>query len=410
MSIRTWVKPLGITLVVSGAVGAAQLGIAYGLTILLWARDFTGSEDRAWAANLTWVCWLSAASVVLGVVISRRVTHHADLPRSVITQLARVGSAAAGALVTVPLAALPARYAGSAGDAAPVSTVARVALVGVLLGALVSVGVLLGRPLEWNTLTTTGVLWILALGSVLVSLGRPDPSEAVRLAVWSHAQRPGWFGVVIPMLGATLVIGAALAFLAKRQGCSRVEVAVCGAPGPLVVAVAYLVAGPGVRPETGDQLLPYLAAPYAVLTGLLGSLLVSAIEWPAGDDDPESSEPDQPTQETPPRDDVSRETPGEDTTTVTVPTPRASVTESVAVSVDPPARTSEESSDQDPSQVDEDEQWLRQLRGDDRSGVARRPAAEPKRSRRRKWSLFSEDDATEATTAGDAATAGSAGE
>jgi len=290
MSMRVWVKPLGTTLGVAAAAAAAQLGIAYGIAILLWAKDFNDPGQGAWAANLTWVCWLAATSVVLGVVIGPRVAS-AGLPRSLVAQFATVVTAAVGALVTVPLVGIPARYAVAAGDDSPATTAIRIALVGVLLGAVVAVGVLLGRPLEWNTLATTGLLWLLALGSVLVSLGRGEPPDTARLAVWNFADQPGWFAVIAPMLTGALLLGVGLALLAKREGHNRVAVAVCGAPGPLVVAVAYLVAGPGSRPETGEQFLPYLAAPYAVLTGLLGSLLVAAIERPEPEDEATESEP-----------------------------------------------------------------------------------------------------------------------
>jgi hypothetical protein len=289
MSMRVWVKPLGTTLGVAAAAGAAQLGIAYGIAILLWAKDFADPGQGAWAGNLTWVCWLAATSVVLGVVIGPRVAP-VGLPNSLVAQLATVVSSALGALVTVPLVGIPARYAELAGDSSPAATVVRIALVGVVLGAVVSVGVLLGRPLEWNTLAATGLLWLLALGSVLVSLGRGEPPDTARLAVWNFADQPGWFAVMAPMLTGALLLGAGLALLAKREGHNRVAVAVCGAPGPLLIAVAYLVAGPGSRPETGEQFLPYLAAPYAVLTGLLGSLLVSAIERPAPGDETAESE------------------------------------------------------------------------------------------------------------------------
>lgn len=295
MSMRVWVRPLGTTLGVAAAAAAAQLGIAYGIAILLWAKDFSDPGQGAWAGNLTWVCWLAATSVVMGVVIGPRVAP-AGLPRSLVAQLATVVTAAVGALVTVPLVGIPARYAVAAGDDSPATTAVRIALVGVVLGAVVAVGVLLGRPLEWNTLATTGLLWLLALGSVLVSLGRGEPPDTARLAVWSFADQPGWFAVMGPMLTGALLLGAGLALLAKREGHNRVAVAVCGAPGPLVVAVAYLVAGPGSRPETGEQFLPYLAAPYAVLTGLLGSLLVAAIERPVPDEETES-EPDLATSE-----------------------------------------------------------------------------------------------------------------
>jgi hypothetical protein len=447
MSMRAWARPLGVTMGVAAVAGAAQLGIAYGIAILLWARHFTDPGEGAWAGNLTWVCWLAAASVVLGVVIGRRIVPHTGFPRSVLAQLATVSSAAVGALVTVPLVGIPARYAELAGDQTPAATASRIALVGVLLGAVVSFGVLLGRPLEWNTLATTGLLWVLAFGSVLVSLGRGAPPDSVRLAVWRYAESPGWFAVMAPMLVAALALGAGLAWLAKRQGHSRVAVAVCGAPGPLVVAVAYLVAGPGTRPESGEQFLPYLAAPYAVLTGLLGSLLVAAIERPEPEEsasDLDSSPvaaiaagPAEPfagtTSEVSPSEagatlevSSSGTGPGVEITRSDV-SPTESVRSEISLteSIRPDARLPElavpgwhvaapagESETSDPDNaaeepeatrpgLDEDEEWLRQIRGARPRTIEPAPPPEPQSPRRRKWSLFSDDAVNDEESAGD---------
>ena len=182
--MRVWVKPLGTTLGVAAAAAAAQLGIAYGIAILLWAKDFSDPGQGAWAGNLTWVCWLAATSVVMGVAIGPRVAP-AGLPRSLVAQFATVATAAVGALVTVPLVGIPARYAGAAGGDSPATTAVRIALVGVLLGAVVAVGVLLGRPLEWNTLVTTGLLWLLALAFVATGA-----AVAQRQRTWPFGTAP----------------------------------------------------------------------------------------------------------------------------------------------------------------------------------------------------------------------------
>lgn len=436
MSMRAWARPLGVTLGVSAGAGAAQLGIAYGIAILLWAKDFADPGGGAWAGNLTWVCWLAAGSVVLGVVIGRRLAPVTGSARPVFAQLATVISAAIGALVTVPLVDIPARYAEVATDSTPGATASRIALVGVLLGAVVSFGVLLGRPLEWNTLVTTGLLWVVGFGSVLVSLSRGAPPDSVRLAVWRYAESPGWLAVMVPMLVEALAVGAGLAWLAKRRGHSRVAVAVCGAPGPLVVAVAYLVAGPGTRPETSEQFLPYLAAPYAVLTGLLGSLLVVAIER----HEPEAAEASDPDRRpvaaiaAGPAESVSAESISMDgsagsagaTEAVAVEAAEPSVTEGAGSSgmgssepetIKSPAietlsfdssdtRIAESAPDDAPGgsetagrELDEDEEWLRQIRGGDRPRSFQ-PAPEPRSPGRRKWSLFS-DDAVNEESAGD---------
>ena len=78
------------------------------------------------------------------------------------------------------------------------------------------------------------------------------------------------------MLAIALVIGALAAWPASRRGDNRVGVAVSGAAGPLLVALAYFLAAPAVG-EQNQQLSAFVIAPYAVLAGLAGSVIVSAI-------------------------------------------------------------------------------------------------------------------------------------
>ncbi len=80
------------------------------------------------------------------------------------------------------------------------------------------------------------------------------------------------------MMGSALLIGALAAWPASRRGDSRVGVAVSGAFGPLVVAAAYFLAAPKlVGVQADEQLSAYLIAPYAVVAGLAGSVLLVAL-------------------------------------------------------------------------------------------------------------------------------------
>ncbi len=77
------------------------------------------------------------------------------------------------------------------------------------------------------------------------------------------------------MFGAALLIGAGVAWIATRRGDNAVGIALSGAIGPLMVAAAYLLTAPrlvGVRANA--QISAYLTAPYAVIAGLAGSVLV----------------------------------------------------------------------------------------------------------------------------------------
>jgi hypothetical protein len=77
------------------------------------------------------------------------------------------------------------------------------------------------------------------------------------------------------MLAVALIIGFLASWPAGRRGDNRVGVAVSGAAGPVLVAAAYFLAAP----VSGDNqhMSAFVIAPYAVLAGLAGSVLVSAI-------------------------------------------------------------------------------------------------------------------------------------
>lgn len=278
MTMRVRIAPVMTTFVVALLAGAAQLGVAYGLGLLLWARSFNDSSADVWAGHLTWICWLAAASAVSGAVAGGKVARLVSLPDTVGWRIVIAAVGGVGAAVTIPLVMVPTRYAALSSGADPVMVAGRVTVVGVLVGAVVAFGVLLARPLAWNAIATVVWMWLVALGSVVGALRRGDDPEETRLGVWSYQGDavPDWVPAVVPMLAAAFVIGFVVALLGRRVGVSRLGTAIAGTPGPLLVAVAYLVAGPGGQPNTDAQLLPYLAAPYAVIVGLIGSLLVAA--------------------------------------------------------------------------------------------------------------------------------------
>jgi hypothetical protein len=102
-----------------------------------------------------------------------------------------------------------------------------------------------------------------------------------QLAAWQFTEG-GWFRetLYVPgallMLGGALLIGVFAALPADRREDSRVAIAVSGAVGPLLVAAAYFLAAPKLTLRT-EQLSAYLFAPYAVLAGFAGSVLVAAL-------------------------------------------------------------------------------------------------------------------------------------
>lgn len=260
--------------------GAAQLGVAYGLGILLWNQQYAAA-DPAWAINLTWACWLAAVSVVGGAVaggwLLPRDPQHPGVRGSRAQRFGVAFAAGCGGALTVLLVAVPARYA-QLPAVEPVVTAGRTAAIGVVIGVLVALMALVARPLSWNALAAVAWLWVLALVAVGAALRDSTNPDGLQLAVWGGPGRAtGWTPTLVPMLVSAAVIGIAAGVAARRTGASKLVTATCGAPGPLLVATAYLVAGPGAG-DRGPQFFPYLAAPYAVLAGLLGSLLVVAFD------------------------------------------------------------------------------------------------------------------------------------
>ncbi|HTF12883.1 MAG TPA: hypothetical protein VK659_32385, partial [Asanoa sp.] len=194
-------------------------------------------------------------------------------------------AAAVGALVTVALVAVPARAAVRADTFSPQTIAAGYAVIGVLLGIVVAIWTLSSRAAAVNVIATVGWLWLLSIVSVsegVISGGDQPPAQ---LGVWqiTGGGEAFWFrdylywpGAALS-LGAAFVIGALVARGSARDPLHRVGAAASGVAGPLVVAAAYFLAAPrlsGIRPE---QVSAHLLAPYAVLAGLAGSVLVTSL-------------------------------------------------------------------------------------------------------------------------------------
>jgi hypothetical protein len=79
---------------------------------------------------------------------------------------------------------------------------------------------------------------------------------------------------------AALLVGAAVAGIARWRQYPPLAAAISGLAGPATLALAYLVAGPGLNSNQTDQVAPYLGALIAVPAGLLGSLLVVVARRP----------------------------------------------------------------------------------------------------------------------------------
>ncbi|WP_406061320.1 hypothetical protein [Micromonospora sp. NBC_00860] len=294
MAFRTWGRLLLTALGVSVLAGAGQLGVAYGFGIVRLTGAFTGTTVNQWPAQLVWVGWFAANAAVAGAVLTGRLARR-DVPAASTARQLAVGAAAAlGATVIAPLCMQPARAAELI-SVDPVWAVGICAMVGAVIGAGAAVAVLFRPELGWNVAVVAGAVWLLALISVLPSLGTAGPLPTVRLGVLE----PSWLDDaaaqrLAPLLLPTvaLLAGAATAGLARWRGQAPLVSGATGVAGPVLVAFAYLTAGPGDAVDR-YQATPYYGSLIAILAGALGAAAAALLRWPTRTRtaDPQAIEP-----------------------------------------------------------------------------------------------------------------------
>ncbi|MFC3501361.1 hypothetical protein ACFOOK_10385 [Micromonospora krabiensis] len=281
MAFRTWGRLLLTALGVSVLAGAGQLGIAYGFGIVRLTGAFTGATVNQWPAQLVWVGWFAANAAVAGAVLTGRLARRDALPATTGRHLAVGAAAALGATAVAPLCMQPARAAELV-SVDPVFAVGICAVLGAIVGAGAAIAVLLNPPLGWNVAAVAGAIWLLALVSALPSVGAAGPLRAVRLGVLE----PTWLAsdaaqrlslLLLPTIG--LLAGAASAALARWRGHVPLVSGATGVAGPVLVAFAYLTAGPGDAVNR-YQTTPYYAALIAVAAGALGAAAATLLRWP----------------------------------------------------------------------------------------------------------------------------------
>ncbi|GAA0732157.1 hypothetical protein Drose_00205 [Dactylosporangium roseum] len=293
MAARSWATSIFTAIGIAAGAGAAQLGLGYGLGIISWQpADDSGT---VWVSSLAWVAWLAATSTVIGAICADRLaTGGAPVPANprsaaghaltiawrIVTALA----AAVGSLIIVPLVAIPARVP-RPDNAAPYFTAGGYAVVGIIVGLLLAIGALTARAIAANIVASSAWLWTLAVVAVAdVVRVEGDTATSVQLGTWQFTDAVWIRGMVnlpgaLLMLVTALIIGTLAAWPAGRHGDNRVGVAISGAAGPLLVAIAYFLAVPALG-ERDQHLSAFVIAPYAVLAGLAGSVIVSAIGTP----------------------------------------------------------------------------------------------------------------------------------
>ncbi|WFE51774.1 hypothetical protein [Micromonospora sp. WMMD1155] len=294
MAFRTWGRLLLTALGVSVLAGAGQLGVAYGFGIVRLTGAFTGTTVNQWPTQLVWVGWFAANAAVVGAVLTGRLARR-DAPAPTTGRQLAIGAAAAlGATVIAPLCMQPARAAELI-SVDPVWAVGICAVLGAVVGAGAAIAVLLRPELGWNMAAVAGAVWLLALISVLPSLGTTGPLPTVRLGVLE----PSWLDdaaaqrlalLLLPIVA--LLAGGATAGLARWRGQPPLISGATGVAGPVLVAFAYLTAGPGDAVDR-YQATPYYGSLIAILAGALGAAAAALLRWPVGarGADPQAIEP-----------------------------------------------------------------------------------------------------------------------
>lgn len=324
MVVRGWGGSLVTAVGVAAAIGAAQIGLGYGLEIISWRPGTEGLSSEAWLASLAWATWIAATSTIIGAVVADRIAltarpPSATSPRIPVPRLPEpagaepalpvpapdhaggglwrvvlAAAAALGATATVALTAVPARLADPPDATSPLTVAAGYAVLGVLVGLAVSVGALASRAVAANVIGSAAWLWLLAVVAVVDGVLDGRDWERVPLAFWEFtavdpdriagisADSQSWFGnIFVPdfalAAAAALVIGALAALPAARRGDQPVGVVISGAAGPLLVAAAYLLSQPRLAGADTVDVSRHLIVPYLVLAGILGSLVISVV-------------------------------------------------------------------------------------------------------------------------------------
>ncbi|MEU1884263.1 hypothetical protein ABZ491_02105 [Micromonospora rifamycinica] len=287
MAGRGWGGSVLTALGVAAGVGAAQLGFGYGLGIINWAPVDTGASEPSWFASLAWATWIAAVSAVAGAVCAQRLHERgdADPAGGTLHRVTLAAAGAVGALITVLLVAVPSRAASVPDTFSPQTVAAGYAGVGVLVGLVAAVWTLHSRAAATNVIATVGWLWLLAVVSVVDGVLAGRGLTSAQLGIWQIAQDSPrfwlrdhlyWPGALLA-LGSALLIGALAARRAARTAELRLGAVVSGAAGPLLVAVAYFLAVPRLATISPAQVSAHLVAPYAVIVGAAGSVLVASL-------------------------------------------------------------------------------------------------------------------------------------
>lgn len=275
--MTAWLRLICNSFGVAVAAVAAQLGLTEALGIVKWTDQYATDGADEWSATLTWVAFAYACSVLAGASVGRRAVKRPGRPDSIAAQLCATLTAAAGAAAAVVIVWLPAREATPPVRDDPGLVAVITAAAGIVAGIVVALMALPSPPVAGGARAGVAWIWLVGIGSAAAGLASTEPPPVPRLAVIDAPSvvSPGWWSGPYAMVGIAALVGLAVAGIARWGGAHRFGVAVCGLPGPLLVTVAYLIAGPGVGAGSAAQADAYRASLLAAAAGLVASVLVA---------------------------------------------------------------------------------------------------------------------------------------
>jgi hypothetical protein len=278
--MKFWARIFAAGFATAALISAAQFGVVYGLGAVRLNREFADS-DSDWNIQLTWIAWFILAAVVGGGAYAAGLSRLLTKRLSVGVGVRLVGASAAGlgaAVACLPLTVYPAIDAKLALPVNPAITVSFTVCAALAVGMGMSAIIAGNAPMTTNVAYFTFCIWVLAV----VSLGENSPLfgrlylEQPRLGVLdiSSLQAIPRASFSMPVLAGVVGILVALIGRARRQ--ARILIALSGTAGPLLVALAYLLSGPGPQQLTG-QADGYLGAMIAVVVGLTLSTIIALL-------------------------------------------------------------------------------------------------------------------------------------
>lgn len=272
--IRAWLRLMWTSAAVAAVAAAAQLGIADAFGIIRWDATFGPGAEAAWDAMLVWVAFSYAVAVLTGAAAGHRAAPQPDTTgaRMVAALTAGVGGVAATAI-----AWLQARAATPPVSVDPELVVSLSAGAGAIGGVIIAVLAMSAPPIAGGVRVAVAWTWLVGVGAAAAGLASDEALPAPRLAVIDTPSGflPSWSTSPYVMVGVAVITGLTIAGIARWAGAARPGVAFSGLAGPGLIALAYVIAGPGDGASLGHQSEPYQASLFAVAAGLIASVLVA---------------------------------------------------------------------------------------------------------------------------------------